>query len=112
MDKKITNLTMEELSKISWDEMDEEQRNLFTSIENLRKQCLTILNDEFIDYFHDESQEYTKEILEICRGDEGQDNQRFKKSFINALCEWSLGNSKTIDEWIAWNTNTPNEEVA
>ena len=117
MGKAITDLTPQELFDLAWDGMDEEHRNVFTSVDNLRKRCLTILNDEFIDYFHDEGQLHPREILEICRGDKGQRDQRYpndplKKSLINALIERSLGNSKSIDEWIAWNTDAPNEEVA
>jgi hypothetical protein len=117
MDKKITDLTAQQICDLTGNEMDEEHQNVFTSVDNLRKRCLTILNDEFIDYFHDEGQLHPREILEICRGDKGQRDQRYpndplKKSLINALIERSLSNSKSIDEWIAWNTDAPNEEVA
>ena len=67
MDKKITNLTMEELSKLAWDEMDEEQRNLITSVLDIKKECLVLVEDQFTQQFHGAGDELNS-LVERCEG--------------------------------------------
>ena len=68
MGKKITDLTMEELSKLAGDEMDEEQRNLITSVLDIKKECLVLLENQFTQQFHDIGDELYS-LVERCEGD-------------------------------------------
>ena len=72
MDKKITDLTMEELAKLSWDAMDEEQRKLITSVLDIKKQCLVLIEDQFTQQYHDVGDELY-DLVERCEGDDGGD---------------------------------------
>lgn len=68
MDKKITDLTMEEVSKLAWDEMDEKQRTLITSVLKIKKDCLVLIEDQFTQQFHDVGDELY-DLVERCEGD-------------------------------------------
>ena len=94
MDKKITDLTMEELSKLAWDGMDEEQRNLITSVLDIKKECLVLLEDQFTQQFHDIGDELYS-LVERCEGDpyRGVSGGRETARLIIEICEGYLGDS-------------------
>ena len=93
MGEKITDLTMEELSKLAWDGMDEEQRNLITSVLDIKKECLVLVEDQFTQQFHDIGDELYS-LVERCEGDDpytGVSGGRENAKLIIEICEGYLG---------------------
>ena len=92
MGKKITDLTMEEVSKLAWNEMDEEQRNLTTSVLDIKKECLVLLEDQFTQQFHDVGGELY-DLVERCEGDPytGVSGGKEIAELIIEICEVYLG---------------------
>ena len=93
MDKKITDLTMEELAKLSWDAMDEEQRKLITSVLDIKKQCLVLIEDQFTQQYHDVGDELY-DLVERCEGDDGGDEiARVVREICDKYLQGSLDNT-------------------
>ena len=95
MDKKITDLTMEEVSKLAWNEMDGGERNLTTSVLDIKKECLLLLEDQFTQQFHDVGGELY-DLVERCEGDEpynGVSGGTETAKLIIKICEGYLGRS-------------------
>jgi hypothetical protein len=92
MGEKITDLTMEELSKLAWDGMDEEQRNLITSVLDIKKECLVLLEDQFTQQFHDIG-DGLYSLVERCGDDSYRDGSGGKEiaELIIEICEVYLG---------------------
>ena len=67
MDKKITDLTAQQICDLAWNEMDEKERNLIASGGNLKKECLVFVADQFIQQFHDIGDELY-DLVERCEG--------------------------------------------
>ena len=53
MGKKITDLNPQEICELAWNEMDEKKRNLTTSVTNLKNECLVLVEDQFVQQYHD-----------------------------------------------------------
>ena len=68
MGKKITDLTAQQICDLAWDGMDEEQRNLITSVGNLKNECLALVADQFIQQHHDNTN-LLHYLVERCEGD-------------------------------------------
>jgi hypothetical protein len=63
--KEISQL--KEIVKLGWDDMDNEQRELMTSVFNLQKECRVLLEDQFVQQFHDIGDELY-DLVERCKG--------------------------------------------
>ena len=68
MENKITDLTAQQICDLAGNEMDEEQRNLITSVGNLKNDCLALVADQFIQQSHDTGDELY-DLVERCEGD-------------------------------------------
>ena len=51
---------------------DEEQRKLITSVLDIKKQCLVLIEDQFTQQYHDVGDELY-DLVERCEGDDGGD---------------------------------------
>ena len=69
MDMKITDLTAQQIYDLAGNEMDEEQRNLITSVGNLKNDCLALVADQFIQQHHDNTN-LLHYLVERCEGDD------------------------------------------
>ena len=47
------SLSMKEIAKLSWGAMDEEQRQLTTSLIGIKKECMRKVEDLFVQRYHD-----------------------------------------------------------
>ena len=47
------DFTMQELTRLSWDAMDEEQRKLITDDQNIKRMCMSKVEDLFVQQYHD-----------------------------------------------------------
>ena len=94
MDKKITDLTPQGLLDLAWDGMDDEQRNLITSVLDIKKECLVLLEDQFTQQFHDVGDELY-DLVERCEGDSytGVSGGTETAKLIIEICEGYLGDS-------------------
>jgi len=88
MDKKITDLTAQQICDLAGNEMDEEQRNLITSVGNLKNECLALVADQFIQQYHDIGDELY-DLVERCEGDPytGVNGGTETAKFIIEICE-------------------------
>lgn len=68
MDKKITDLTVQQICDLAGNEMNEEQRNLITSVGKLKNEYLNLVADQFIQKSHDIGDELY-DIVERFEGD-------------------------------------------
>ena len=69
MDKKITDLTMEELAKHSWDLSHPVHKKLITSVLDIKRECLFFIEDQFTQQYHDVGDELY-DLVERCEGDD------------------------------------------
>jgi len=65
--KEITDLTAQQIYDLAWNEMDEEQQKLITSVENIKKECLALVADQFEQHYHDVG-DGLYDLVERCEG--------------------------------------------
>ena len=53
MGKKVTDFNPQEICELAWNEMDQKQRNLTTSVTNLKNEYLVLVEDQFVQQYHD-----------------------------------------------------------
>ena len=92
MGKAITDLTPQGLLDLAGDGMDDEQRNLITSVLDIKKECLVLMEDQFTQQFHDVGDELY-DLVERCEGDPytGVNGGTETAKLIIEICERYLG---------------------
>jgi len=61
----MTDLTMEEIARLSWDAMDEEQRKLITEVQNIKRMCMSRVESLFVQRYHDVGDELYDLVDEV-----------------------------------------------
>ena len=81
--------TRQDEEKAAWDGMDEEGRKLITSVMDIKKQCLVLIEDQFTQQFHDVGDELY-DLVERCEGDDpytGVSGGKEIAKLIIGICE-------------------------
>jgi len=64
----MSNLSMEEIVKLSWDAMNEEDRKLYTDVKNIKRVCMSRVEDLFVQHYHDAGIDDLPKLVEECNG--------------------------------------------
>ena len=60
------DFTMQELTRLSWDAMDEEQRKLITDVQNIKRMCMSRVESLFVQHYHDAGIDDLPKLVEKC----------------------------------------------
>jgi len=63
----MTDLTMKEIVKLSWDAMNEEERKLHTDVQHIKRMCMSRVEDLFVQHYHDTGIDDLPKLVEECR---------------------------------------------
>ena len=64
----MTDLTMEEIVKLSWDVMNEEERKLHTDVQHIKRMCMSRVESLFVQHYHDAGIDDLPKLVEKCNG--------------------------------------------
>ena len=62
----MTDLTMEEIVKLSWDAMNEEERKLHTDVQHIKRMCMSRVESLFVQHYHDAGIDDLPKLVEKC----------------------------------------------
>ena len=59
-------IDLTEIAKLSWDAMNEEERKLHTDVQNIKRMCMSRVEDLFVQHYHDTGIDDLPELIEKC----------------------------------------------